>query len=456
MKKLFCLLFVGLALFSCKKEEDKRVPDDDGKKEEQSGDQSGDQSDKETLKPTYVYDKADLADSTKVTIYQVRSTKRGACYNFIPDTFVYKLAEGISWVYNWGQTPSTTALEDAFREHNVEFVPMFWTNPNNNFTNVANFLDRNPQVTHVLGYNEPNLSDQCNMQPATAAQSWPSVVNFVKGRSGVKLISPAMCHGNIPTYGDPFKWLDAFWAIDGINLSDVSAIACHSYMEAAGATINFGDEFTTKYNKKYWLTEFCAWGDFNGGYEGQQKFMNEMLYKLEKDDNCERYAWFKFDGGITSKPWNGCYFKRALTEIGKLYMYYSTFDQSVVYPSNKWIPAEHFRNANEKIKCYATTDTDGNLEINSFSDEDFVEYKVALEAGENILHFRYQVNRNIKLKISLDGVSLGEFALTETGEKGDAWGTAHIKLDIPSAGDKVVKFTTNGGILNINRFAFEN
>lgn len=62
------------------------------------------------------------------------------------------------------------------------------------------------QAQYVLGFNEPNFSQQSNISPQDAATHWKTIENKATGKV---LVSPAIApciHCNM----SPFQWLDEF------------------------------------------------------------------------------------------------------------------------------------------------------------------------------------------------------------------------------------------------------
>lgn len=117
----------------------------------------------------------------------------------------------ITWYYNYGSFPSpafSDLSQDAF-----EFVPMMWgvnvDNPDEDtfFNEVKGLVDSGRNITHVLGFNEPDgpfAYGGSDIQPAVAARAW--VANFEPlGDMGIKLGLPA-CTGG----WDGMPWLRQF------------------------------------------------------------------------------------------------------------------------------------------------------------------------------------------------------------------------------------------------------
>ena len=63
----------------------------------------------------------------------------------------------------------------------------------NNWNNNA-WAAINAGATHILGFNEPDLSTQSNLSPSAAAAAWKYWIQPFAG-AGVKLVSPAVTNG---------------------------------------------------------------------------------------------------------------------------------------------------------------------------------------------------------------------------------------------------------------------
>lgn len=117
----------------------------------------------------------------------------------------------LTWYYNYGSLPSPAFSEQSQDE--FEFVPMMWgvdaTNPDDDtfLNDVKDLIDGGRNITHVLGFNEPDAPFSwggSDVQPAVAARAW--VANFEPlGEMGVKLGLPG-CTGG----WDSLPWLRQF------------------------------------------------------------------------------------------------------------------------------------------------------------------------------------------------------------------------------------------------------
>ncbi|MBP5318299.1 MAG: carbohydrate-binding protein [Paludibacteraceae bacterium] len=371
------------------------------------------------------------------------------------ETDVQLMLPGVTWCYNWGTEPKSNAA--SWLDNNgMEFIPMAWSGVNANA--LRTYYNAHPQEKYLLAFNEPNLTDQANMTPTSAAARWPNVTSLAS-ELNLKVISPAMNYGTLSGYSDPITWLDEFFAKDNVSLDDVDGIAMHAYMASASAVISYLNRFT-KYGKKLWLTEFCAWESSIGSAEKQMAYMSAMLNWLEKSSDVERYAWFIPRNG---KPVNTYPYMvlltntkpAELTPAGKLYVYMSTFDQSVTYSANKRIPAEHYRDCsvdgdNSPIVSNSS-DVDGILAISGFNKNMWADYRVNVSAGNATIRVRYASARNNVMSVYVDGTLLGQYDLPLTGDDAP-WATLDLPQTNLTAGVHTIRLEMTKGSVALNWF----
>jgi hypothetical protein len=134
-----------------------------------------------------------------------KNEKRGLC--FVPnpdhpgDNDLWAGPDSdISWYYNYQDVPSP-AFSD-YSQEDFEFVPMMWgvtedLKATTFLDNVKELIDNGRNISHVLGFNEPDAPFDwggSNIPPKDAAQAW--VVNFEPlGEMGVKLGLPGCTGG---------------------------------------------------------------------------------------------------------------------------------------------------------------------------------------------------------------------------------------------------------------------
>ncbi|GAA5905916.1 hypothetical protein JCM6882_009069 [Rhodosporidiobolus microsporus] len=205
----------------------------------------------------------------------------------------------ISWQYNWGQYPAGTV------KAGVEFVPMLWNdNAGDWFVNAQKAIDSGS--THLLGFNEPDLGEQANMDVARAVTAWKTYMSPFYGKA--KLVSPAVTNG-----GDPMgiNWLERFRDACPECWAQIDAVALHWY----DASWNYSYFYDYMYSanarlgKKLWLTEFAG----SGTSAEQQSFLGNVIPWLESIDFIERYAGFgAFVGNYVNAD-------GSLTPLGQVY-----------------------------------------------------------------------------------------------------------------------------------------
>lgn len=151
------------------------------------------------------------------------SDKRGLVFvpdeDFPDDNKIWvRDGSAISWYYNYESLPSP-AFSDLSQDE-FEFVPMMWgansDNPEEDIwlNQVTDLMDSGTNITHVLGFNEPDAPFSwggSDLTPEVAARAW--VANFEPlAERGVKLGLPG-CTGG----WDSLPWLRQFLG----NCSDI-------------------------------------------------------------------------------------------------------------------------------------------------------------------------------------------------------------------------------------------
>ncbi len=405
-----------------------------------SGTESGDGTDGKTDGETVVVEGDESYGTSDFVAYQGRSSKRGVSFSFeqIPDIDIPLLGPAINWNYNWGTTLSSTA-GDLFKEYGVDFDPMTW-NASYSESAIADLAAWGSE--YLLGFNEPNLTDQANMTPAQAAELWPDVVAIAK-KYGLKLISPAMNYGTLDGYSDPITWLDEFFAIDGISLDDIDGIAVHCYMYSLSALKNYIEMFK-KYGKPIWLTEFCGYSGSTISATNQINYMVECINYLESDDDVFRYAWFIPRNSSVENVNNELLTGRKpfeLTDIGTVFVNMSTQDRSVWYGVNTRIPAEHYSGCSSSVHLRVTNDELGTLDVSDLKNDGYVEYQVEMpSAGAYDVELRVSNYSSGSLGLSVDG---GEAVSVELENLGNEYETVVAEVDFP-AGQSTLTVTGSG------------
>lgn len=235
---------------------------------------------------------------------------------------------GESWYYNWSTAPYEQYTGNA------EFVPMVWNGNDESMNWLAQAKEQGYAV--VLGFNEPNLSEQANMSVEEAVALQPQFTD-----SGLRVGASV-----VAGWPSSSEWFADYMQAAG---EQVDFIPMHLYMGYPGEEQVKGllDEIRNtydKYNKPIWITEvafassdpnWTGLDETNDEYREKTKEAMTMLINgaegkfagLEGMDFVERYAWFSFDtnhtqGGVSSlyeTNDRGSLAPGELTELGELY-----------------------------------------------------------------------------------------------------------------------------------------
>lgn len=402
---------------------------------------------------------APIDDSNDYAYIQGKSAKRGVSFNWQMDADFDLLGPAVSWSYNWANTYASNQ-ETKYQQYGIHYVPMCWNNSYSAANISAYYAAHASQQNYLLGYNEPNLTDQANMTPTQAAEKWGDVVALAKNNNA-RLISPAMNWGTLPGYSNGVQWLQEFFT--KVNSNDISGIAVHIYMNTAKGTLSDLQRYKV-FGKPLWLTEFCAW-DGTSTSAAQCQFMCQCINALEQDKDLERYAWFIPRGGYTTEaePFMSLLTKNnppALTERGVLFVNMSTFDQKAIYPCGKRIPAEHYRacsvDENYSSPLVAVcTDINGVLQIDGLALNQWMDYRIEVLKGVKHFNIRYTATRDSEITIyrmdeSGNETALKTVELPTTGSK-TAWATLAVDFT-PEAGTQVLRLKCTKGLPRINWF----
>lgn len=381
-----------------------------------------------------------------------KSPKRGVAFNFSVAEDLPLLSDAISWDYNWGNDQNSLAASWMDQEE-IEFCPMCWSG-SYNADRIRAYVATHPNTKYLLAFNEPNLKDQANMTPSRAAELWPPVVTLAK-ELNLKLVSPAMNYGTVAGYNDPIKWLDEFFAQPGVSIDDVDAISIHCYMASPQAVKNYITLFE-KYNKPIWLTEFCAWEDYAiHSEEDQITYMCSVLNHLEQNTKVERYAWFipRYKSGFPYMPLLTYSAPYALTDAGKVYCGFSTFDKSVWLNTAKSINAsQYIAVSDEKIQVRPSMDGDG-LMLSTMRENQAVDYQIYVPENTSTIALRYAAYGKAAVAIWIDGEPQAITTLSATGSM-TTWGTAEIPMTLDK-GKHTMRLEVSTGVVNIYWFQLQ-
>jgi len=394
-------------------------------------------------------------DNTTTVESMPKSPKRGVSFNIRTLQDGVALADFISWHYNWANE-ATNAPLGWLESYNIDFCPMCWSRNYRAYA-IRNFVAAHPNTKYLLGYNEPNLTDQANMIPDSAAKDWPNVVALAK-ELNLKLGAPAMNYGTLPGYADPIKWLDEFFSKPGCSLNDIDFIPIHCYMQTPSAVKGYVEKFY-KYNKPIWMTEFCAWENISS-FEAQKEYMSEVLNYFETNPQVERYAWFipRSASATNAKPYNQLLVKGSseLTDLGRVYAGMSSQNKSVCISSANPIRANWYSETNTtNILVKNSTDDASKLMIYNLDNNKWVQYQVDVVNASTTMDLRYYSTLSTAINVYVDGTVAQSVILPATG---DAWNTytfSDFKIDGKALkGKHSFRFETLNGYINFAYFQF--
>ena len=181
------------------------------------------------------------------------------------------------WFYNWNAGGQSSL--------DIEYVPM----RHNGSWPPYKKINELENVTHVLGFNEPNQKDQANMTVEQALAQWPRLQ-----ASGLRLGSPSP---NDAERG--LKWLYEFMDEADKRGLRVDFVTVHYYKADWSAKKMIA--WLQKIHKRtggrpIWLTEFNNGAPWTKGhdpsYAENTKRLNEYCKAMDAVDFVERYAIF--------------------------------------------------------------------------------------------------------------------------------------------------------------------
>ena len=224
---------------------------------------------------------------------------------------------GVSWGYNWGATTGA-AQPDSF-----VYEPMKWTRywpGTGDLGGGYGAMHTTPKPVYIMGFNEPDHSDQANMTVQSAIDGWPDLQS-----QNVPLVSPAAASA----FGG---WLGDFYGrINSLGYRvDYTAVHWYAY-PSADNLINHLQSVYNTWGRPVWLTEFgnVDWSSNQSwSEEDDWRFLAEFMWRAEDLIWLKRYSMFVFNADPPANPWSNSPGTRSnmlkgdnttLTSIGELY-----------------------------------------------------------------------------------------------------------------------------------------
>lgn len=196
------------------------------------------------------------------------------------------------WSYSWGRASSTVFPFDH------TFNPMQWAggnmahgDPKGPLDLARNDLQSSPKPAHLMGFNEPDHTDQSNMTPDWAIERWPRLEALE-----APLVAP--CPAN--TFG---TWLPEWTAKADARGYRRDYTPFHWYAPPNVDTLiaDLNSAYTT-YGRPIWLTEFStiSWsGSGNWTARDNYNFLSEFMWRAESLSWLKRYSLYQFTEGAS-------------------------------------------------------------------------------------------------------------------------------------------------------------
>ena len=208
---------------------------------------------------------------------------------------LFNAATTTSWVYSWGRQSSETF---PFIGPDQTFHPMQWSG---NMVHGLSFapieslrreLNASPKPVHVMGFNEPDKTEQGNISVDTAIALWPRLEAI-----GRPLVAPAPANMFGGWYADFKAKADA----RGLRY-DYTPVHWYSAPNLTN-TINHLQNVHNTYGRPVWLTEFApiSWsGSGNWTKRDNYNFLAEFMWHAESLPWLKKYSLFQFEVGRQS------------------------------------------------------------------------------------------------------------------------------------------------------------
>lgn len=396
----------------------------------------------------------------EAVLLPAKSAKRGVSFDFRTTEDIFLLYKSVSWCYNWGPSEDD-AVAPYLDMTDIVYMPMAWT-ANFNAAQISAWIASHPTTKYILGFNEPNLTDQCNMTPRQVADAWPRLKNLADSL-GMALVSPAMNYGTLAGYSDPIKWLDEFFTYIPIEQSGIKVIAIHCYMNNAAAVKGYIERFY-KYDLPIWMTEFCAWDGGVAGETGQMDYMADVVTYMELNSRVERYAWFmpRMSSKVDAMPYNQLLthdFPSALTQLGQLYEALPNMAQPMLQDAGKPLnlikfascvqteylrtdglcSAPHFRISDDPIQDLP------EWMMYNFMQGQWVEYAVQVDEKKSVLSIRYKSTGEPVIALQVDDSKSYLIVLPTSSD----WKTEQIDYPLPK-GKHTIRLTMQQGFCSLS------
>ena len=183
-----------------------------------------------------------------------------------------------TWFYNWDASSK--------RDYNMEYVPEKW----GLYWPSTSTIRSQKNVSHLIGHNEPDHTEQSNVSVDQAVAQWPELM-----QTGLRLGAPATTD---------FSWLYDFMTKCKNNNYRVDYVVIHAYWESLTPQqwYNRLKEVYDKTGRPIWIKEWnngASWTDeywpdgWQEAYAKQKKELSAILNVLDTAHFVERYSLYR-------------------------------------------------------------------------------------------------------------------------------------------------------------------
>lgn len=329
-------------------------------------------------------------------------------------------ATNSTWYYNWG-TSRTVDPNNNVVCYNQEFVPEKW-GAGGSWKGTFSITDS----PHLLGYNEPDHTEQSNVSVETAIKEWPNMM-----KTGLRLGSPATTD---------FTWLYSFMSEARKRNYRVDYVVVHAYWGGLS-----GDEWYAKLKDIYdrtgrplWIKEWNnganwtkeGWPSGTAAQQAKQLAdLKNILMVMDTAHFVERYSiynWVEDKRAIILKD-------GSLTPAGEYY----TADT----------PRVAFTHEEEYLPVWTVYDAP-KLNYVSYTAKVGLNFNWSDYNGELINKYVFEKRDNNQEFVPLDTITGNEYTLDESalGDKDEA---VSFRLEsVPIQGDQQTSNVVNVNVIN--------
>ncbi len=293
----------------------------------------------------------------------------GSTWSVMPDGLKYAFQQAdktrSTWYYNWGPSPTIDPLNAEAKNYNQEFVPEKW-----GAGGLWDGVYKIQEATHLMGYNEPDHSEQSNVTVEKAIEEWPLML-----QTGMRLGSPATTN---------YDWLYNFMdKCKKLNYR-VDYVVVHAYWGGKSARQWYSDLKTIheRTGRPIWIKEWNNGANWTKEdwpssqaeqYAKQLRDLTAIVGMLDTCSFIERYSiynWVEDKRMVIDK-------KGDLTPAG------------VMYADDK--PAYFFNRAKEVVPSWTLYEAPV-LRYDSISADHNVSLSWTDNNGEQVDHYKVCVN----------------------------------------------------------------